>query len=374
MIKKWRPFWSFDVEKTEYWLSTNAAVGKRLVDVKLFSRVFVFEESDSKQLVYQLIFDKSQNSLPSGLVDSGWEDSLVKGNWKFVMNDRDTIRAYSSREGIMKRNRVHLLLLTGLSFLYVFQLFPFVIAMLTLLFAPGKENFVASPLWSLTILYFMQVIGVIIFTFYMTRKLRAFERKFFSSAVVKGESNEGTFSKWRFGWVYAPDLLENWLSNMAEEGNHLVRVNKKWSAFIFEKDTPKLVSYVQDFQWKTAPEYFDVHKSAGWKLRFTSNSWLFKYSIWEKEYKLGEKKPRFTYNSTEKKAQERKVIIASSLLISYLLAILLFAIWIQFLNNRAFDKSLLQQIIIGLLIISSFSPIFILIRTFLYALRMRKSI
>ncbi|QFF99380.1 DUF2812 domain-containing protein [Psychrobacillus glaciei] len=374
MIKRWRPFWSFDVEKTECWLSSNESNGKRLVDVKLFSRVFVFEETDTKQLEYQIIFDKSKNSLPSGLVDSGWEDSLVKGNWKFVRNGRETIRAYPSREGIMKRNRVHLLLMTVLSYLYVIQLFSFIIGMLTAFFAPGKGNLVASPLWSLTILYFIQVIGVIIFTFYMTRKLRAFQRKFFSSVVVKGESNEGTFSKWRFGWVYAPDLLENWLSKMAEEGNHLVRVNKNWSAFIFEKDTPKLVSYVQDFQWKRDPEYFDFHKNAGWTLRFTSPSWLINYSIWEKEYTSREMKPRFTYNSTEMKAQVRKVIIASSILISYLLAIWLFAIWIQFSNNQAFDINLIPIIINGLLIISLISPIFILIRTFLYALRMRKSI
>lgn len=371
MIKKWRPFWSYDVEKTECWLSSNAAVGKNLVDVKLFSRLFVFEESDSKQLEYQVIFDKYRNSLPSGLLDSGWEDSIVKGKWKFVRNGRDTIRAYPSREGIMKRNRVHLLPLTVLSFLYVVQLFSFIIGMLTAFF--GNANFVASPLWSLTILYFLQVIGVIIFTFNLIRKLRAFERKFFRSSVDDGESTEGAFSKWRFGWMYAPDLLENWLSNMAKEGNQLVRVSRNQLAFIFKRDTPKLVSYVQDYQWKTAPEYFDFHKSAGWKLRFTSTFWFYNYTIWEKEYTSGELKPRFTYNSTEKKAQVRKVITASSLLVSYLLAIWLFAMWIQ-LNISAFDKSILQQIFVGLWIISSLSPIFILIRTFLYALRMKKSI
>ncbi|WP_391115963.1 DUF2812 domain-containing protein [Psychrobacillus sp. L3] len=374
MIKKWRPFWSYDVEKTECWLSSNAADGKILVDVKLFSRMFVFEETAGKQLEYQVIFDRYQNILPSGLLDSGWEDSLVKGNWKFVRNGRETIRAYPSREGIMKKNRVHLLLLTVISYLYVIQLFSFIIGMLTAFFAPGNANFVASPLWSLTILYFLQVIGVIIFTFYLTRKLRTFKHKIFCSSVDKSESTEGTFSKWRFGWMYAPDLLENWLSNMAHEGNQLVRVSKNRLAFIFEKDTPKLVSFVQDYQWKTAPEYFDFHKSAGWKLRFTSTSWLFNYSIWEKEYTSGEMKPRFTYNSTEKNAQVRKVIIASSILISYLLAIWLFAIRIQFLNSQAFDISHIQKIINGLLIISLLSPIFILIRTFLYALRMRKSI
>ena len=30
--------------------------------------------------------------------------------------------------------------------------------------------------------------------------------------------------KLKIGWMYAPDLLEKWLSEMAAEGNHLVRV------------------------------------------------------------------------------------------------------------------------------------------------------
>ena len=109
MIKKWRPFWSYDVEKTEGWLSSSAADGKKLIDVKLLSRIFVFEETPTEQMEYQVIFDKSKNNLATGLVSSGWEDSVVKGNWKFVNNRADSIHAYPSREGILKRNRVHLL-------------------------------------------------------------------------------------------------------------------------------------------------------------------------------------------------------------------------------------------------------------------------
>lgn len=374
MIKKWRPFWSYDVEKTERWLSSNIADGKNLVDVNLLSRTFVFEEAAGKQMECQVMFDKSQNKLPRGLAEEGWGNLVDKGNWKFVGNSSDIIRVFPSRDGILKRNRIHLLLLTGLSFLYLFQLFPFVIAMLTLVFAPDKVNFVASPLWSLTILYFLQVIVVIIFTISMTRKIRAFEYKFFRNTVENEETVGEKFTKWKFAWVYAPDLLEKWLCDMAAEGNQLVRVSKNWPTFIFEKGMPKQVSYVQDFQWKTAPEYFDIHNSAGWKLRFTSSSWLFKYSIWEKEYSLGEVKPRFTYDLVEKKAQVRKVVFASSIIVSYLLVILLFASYMQLINIQTIKESLLQQIIIGLLIISTSSPIFILIRTFLYALRMRKSL
>ena len=80
--------------------------------------------------------------------------------------------------------------------------------------------------------------------------------------------------------MYAPDILENWLSKMAAEGNHLVRIGRSGLRFVFEKGTPKRVSYVFDYQLKASPSYFDVHKSAGWQLKYTSPYSFTKYSLW----------------------------------------------------------------------------------------------
>ena len=77
-----------------------------------------------------------------------------------------------------------------------------------------------------------------------------------------------TFVKWKLGWTNAPDLLENWLGEMAAAGNHLVRI--KGARFVFQQGEPKQVSYVYDFQLKTSLHYFDIHKSDGWKLIFFS--------------------------------------------------------------------------------------------------------
>lgn len=373
MIKKWRPFWSYDLERTESWLSSYALEGKKLVGVNLLSRKFLFEEVEQEEVEYQIIYDTSKKELPGRLKDSGWENSVSQKKWKFVRNSNQTIHAYPSREGVLRRNRFHSVVLSCIALLYGIQLTSFVVAMLSILFYPEESNIVPSPLWSITILYFLQVIAVIVLTIYMTQKLRAFDVKFFSASVDMVSSVGNTFSKWRFGWMYAPDLLENWLSDMAMQGNHLVRVSKMGPKFVFEKSTPRLVSYVYDYQLKASPNYYDIHKNAGWQLVYTSSSWYAKYSIWQKEYEIGEEQPRFTYDSAEKKRQVRKVMLVNASLVGYLLVILSFALWINLSNYHVYERNTFEQILLGLLIISPLAPIFLIFRTVRYAFRMRKA-
>lgn len=206
---------------------------------------------------------------------------------------------------------------------------------------------------------------------YTTVKLRAFEREFFDASVDAKIPGGKTFAKWKFGWMYAPDLIDNWLSDMSAEGNHLVRVGKPGTRFIFEKGAPKLISYVHDYQLKASPSYYDIHKSVVWQLKYTSSYSFTKYSIWQKEYDVGEEKSQFTYDSMEKKAQVRKVLMMSAGLIAYLLAILALNLWINFSNYQAYDLGFFHQIMIVALVVALFIPIHLAIRTFLYARRMR---
>lgn len=372
MIKRWRPFWSYDLERTESWLSSYALEGKKLVGVHLLSRQFLFEEAEKEEVEYQIIYDTSKSKLAGRLEDAGWENSLTENKWKFIKNSNQAIHTYPSREGVLKRNRIHSFVLTCIAVLYGIQLTSFVVAMSSLLFFPEESNIVPSPLWSITILYFLQAIAVIVLTIYMTRKLRAFNVKFFSASVDTVRPVGKTFSKWRFGWMYAPDLLENWLSDMAMQGNHLVRVSKMGPEFVFEKDSPKLVSYVYDYQLKASPNYYDIHKNAGWQLVFTSSSWFAKYSIWQKEYEIGEEQPRFTYDSAEKKRQVRKVMLMNASFVGYQLVMLSYVWWINFSNYYVNERSTLNQILLGLLLLSSLIPISIIFRTVKYALRVQK--
>ena len=236
-MKKWRPFWSYDVEKTECWLAEMAANGERLTNINLATRVFSFEKGASEKVEFQIVFDKSRGELPHRLEESGWRSYYSKGNWQFLRNDAESISVYPVREQIVKRNRLHSNMLKGISFWYGFQLILPLTMLLVYLISGEAIDFVPSPLWTITILYFMQVIGVIWLAIHATRKLRSFENKFFDSAIDKEKQVGETFSKWKFKWPSAPDLLENWLSDMASEGNHLVRI--QGARFTFQKGEPR---------------------------------------------------------------------------------------------------------------------------------------
>lgn len=363
-MKKCRPFWSYDIEKTERWLAEMAAEGEQLTHINLATRVFSFEKGVSEKVDFQVVFDKSRGELSHRLEESGWKNFYSKGNWQFLRNDAKSIAVYPVREQIVKRNRLHANVLKGLSFWYGFQL----IMPLTLLlaFISGEAiDFVPSPLWTITIIYFMQVIGVIWLALHATRKLRSFERKYFDTAIDTEKLVGKTFSKWKFSWQSAPDLLENWLAEMAAEGNHLVRI--RGARFTFQKGEPKQVSYVYDFQLKTSLHYFDIHKSSGWQLVFSSPYSVGKSSFWMKAYEVGEVKPELTYDLLEKKVHVRKVLMMSggSFLFSVLMTLYVF--WI---NTNVW--SLFGKIIMVALIMSLAIPISGMIRSYMYAKRTKE--
>lgn len=207
---------------------------------------------------------------------------------------------------------------------------------------------------------------------FMIQKVRRFEKKFFGGATDVKESVGDTFTKWRFGWMYAPDILENWLSEMSAEGNHLVRIGKPGLRFVFEKGEPKCVSYVFDYQLKASPSYFNVHQSTGWQLKYTSPSSFAKYSLWAQPYDEGGEMPRFTYDSVEKKAQVRKVVLSAAVLLLYFLVIAVFFISLNYSMYLRDSWSMFNKVIFVAFILSLSSPLLIMTRTMKYAFRMRR--
>ena len=368
--KKWRPLWSYDTEKTEPWLSKLSSQGNRLISVNRFTRIFTFEHGPAEEVQFQVVFDKSKTPLSKVIKESNWQDVFSTGNWRFLKNDSKGISIYPSREGLLKRNRVHFYILAGLA---MFCVMPF-LSMFLLIWAllTDINSVEPSPYWWITVVYFMSVIYVLVLNVFNSIKLQAFERKHFNSAVDDDKAAIGkTFSKWKVGWMYAPDLLEKWLSEMAVEGNHLIRVGKSGTNFIFEKGSPSQVSFVCDYQIKTTPLYADIHKSAGWQLHFTSPySWT-KHSLWSQEYAEGEEIPRFTYDDVEKKAQVRKVLLASTGVILYMFAIFVFYFWMSSSFEQDGGWNMFNTFIEWALVISLLSPLMILIKTLKYALRMR---
>lgn len=61
----------------------------------------------------------------------------------------------------------------------------------------------------------------------------------------------------------------------------------------------------------------------------------------------------------------------NSIMVSYSVAFLIFALWMNF--NVDYDRSLIHKVLLAFLIASSVSPILLIIRVFLYYRRMRNA-
>ena len=368
--KKWRPFWSYDVEETERWLSEMADDGMKLTDINRLTRMFSFEQGQRETVEYRIIYGKLQGSLASTLENSGWESEVTKGNWTFVKNEANDIHVFPSREGVLKRNRLHMYVISVLAVMNAIPLLSMTLAFIGFLFGSMGE-IVGSPLWAITALFALQGIATIVLAIYIQRKLRSFEIEHFEVQTDTDMRMGKTFSKLRIGWMYAPDLLEKWLSEMAVEGYHLIQVTGSGTRFHFAEGEAGNVSYMYDFQPKVAPAYYAIHKSAGWQLKFKSSFACMKYTLWAKPYEVGDKIPRLTYEKAEQKGQVRRIMTMNSIMVSYSFALLMFALWMNFTID--FDRSLVHKIILAFLIASSISPIFLVTRVLLYYRRMRSA-
>jgi hypothetical protein len=369
-VKKWRPLWSYDVEKTERWLSEMAEDGMRLTNVNPLTRMFLFEQEEREKVEHRIVYDKLRGSLPQTLEDFGWEKELIEGNWTFLKNSGDSICVFPSREGVLKRNRLHMYVITVLAVLNSIPLLSMTIAFIAFLFGSMGE-IVSSPLWAITALFVLQGIATIVLAIYIHWKLKSFEIEHFETEPDTDLRKGKTFVKLRVGWMYAPDLLEKWLSEMTAEGNHLVRVTGSGTRFHFVQGEVENVSYMYDFQPKAAPSYYAIHKSTGWQLKFTSSFTFMNYSLWAKPYEVGDKVPRLTYDKTERKGQVRRILTMNSITVSYSIAMLAFALWILF--DIEHDKSPVNKASLAFLVVSSITPLYLMTRVFLYYRRMRNA-
>lgn len=367
-LKKWRPFWSYDVEKTENWLSKMAANGHKLKEINRMTRMFSFTSGAFENTEYHIEYNKNKIDISQTLTNEGWSQAVMDGNWRILKNVEKQITLYPTRDELVKRNRLHSNILTCISIYYGMQLIMPIMILLQFLF-PGDTNMniVTSPLWVLTGLYFLQVIGVIILTIHMTRKLRTFERKHYDLEFDIKQPIGKTFSKWSPNWTDKPDIIEQWLEEMALNGQHLVKV--QGIRFVFEKGAPKRTAYSIDFQWQTSPSYIEVHKNVGWSLLYATSKSFFKTAIWAKPYEEGETKPQLSYDTDGISARNKKVLIAqaSSHLIVLLFAI--FAMWIYLDSLTGMTWAFHNRLLLGGIVVAISIQIYRLTRTVLFSFK-----
>ncbi|WP_233569603.1 DUF2812 domain-containing protein [Planomicrobium sp. Y74] len=174
MKKVYRPFWSYDVQKTETWLSDMAEQGLVFDRLNRWTRCFYFQEGKPKKQVYRIAYDKMKTSvLPKTLQDEGWEKAATAGNWEFSSNEQpqSAIKTSPIRDGIIKHNRMITFLFFPMVFYFMVILLNFTVSMMSSWLQDGGSNIVESPMWIVTYLFFALVLGAIVLGIYSIAKI-----------------------------------------------------------------------------------------------------------------------------------------------------------------------------------------------------------
>lgn len=393
MMKVFRPFWSYDVKKTEVWLSDMAKKGYFLVGLNRWTRCFFFRKSESKNVTYRIGYDKMQGALLSNsLLDEGWIKVIQSGNWYIISNEKPLlqIKTSSVREGIIKRNRMIMYIFSGILIYFTCIAIFNLTIMSSILFQNAPVEVVESPMWILT--YFLLGLGVAIFVLAIysvikinktnkylisekSNKLQGVnhsERRLSKEKEKQLKRSGQMIVKRKFGWMYSPDKLEKWLETMEELGYNLYRVSRTGTTFYFIIGSPRKVSYCADYQNISDESYFDMHRDAGWNSVFISYSSLQKWTIWSHEYSEGEERPQIYNDKSFHLKHARRIAIAYTLLflpliIMYILNLGLFID--EMFNSGTTRLSLLNTVmfLFCIFIFGSFT-----VRTWLYYMRLRK--
>lgn len=360
MMTRYRPLWSFDVSKTEAWLSDQSKNGFHVRKLSRFRRGFSFQKGEPRDVTYRIGHDKNQTSVLSrSLVEDGWDLVAQSGGWFVTANEKelDAIKTFTSQESIIKRNRMiayfYYFLIIYISFVALTNIGIFAIAY----FSDIPMTVEESPYWIITYMVFAIISAFYILMVYSVIKIRRSnkvlsEEKRDSSTlngwnmrngVTKKEEyklrrNGMLFKKRRFGWFYSPDKTEKWLEGMEAEGNNLLRLNKLGTTFIFVKGTPRNMKYCADYQNLSKDSYFDIHRQAGWKEVYSSYSSLQKWTIWSKEYEEGEAPPQMYSDNKHKLKHAKRVATSYTLLFTPLILMYLFITGMNLLYRFTTDS------------------------------------
>ncbi len=344
-----KPLWSYDVQKTEQWLSDKAKAGYHLKELHRFKRGFTFEKGNPKEVTYRIGYDKIKTAaLSNTMRNDGWEKVTQSGKWYVVANERPQteVTTSTSRDAIIKRNNyifytfmALLLYFTGVTLANVAIFTTSYIA------SNGNVEVEESPFWIITYIAAALAIAFYVFMVYSVWKIKktnkafsqenqttysilfSLEKKSLTRAEEKQMKRDGLLIKrFKAGWMYSPDKLENWLEKMAAEGNRLHRVNKLGNTFYFRKTEPQSVKFSADYQNLSNDSYFEIHRQAGWKDEYSSKGGLQKWTIWSKEYDEGEMPPSMYSDKTHKLKHAKRIAFSYTMLFLPLVLMYLFIV------------------------------------------------
>ncbi|WP_379144807.1 DUF2812 domain-containing protein [Paenibacillus sp. sgz500992] len=377
-----RPFWSYDLLKTETWLTGMASQGWLLEGWNIKLRRFIFRQGKPGYITYQIGYAPSaQTSLSTYLAAEGWTRNMHQGKWTIYANERQPgqINAYPSRQEAIKRNRkISYFFMAIIVYLLLIALIPLITIGISLS-QDTPLRVVKSPMWLVTYTAAAFAIALLVLAFYSVIKIRA------ANKTLRGDNQDShaldvqpnptgpKIIRIKLAWMYAPDRLEQWLENKERLGFNLCKVGLGGTLFYFCKGSPRRMNYHADYQVISDEGYLELHREAGWKNVYSSLSSLQKWTIWSREYSEGAERPEIYSDQFHRLKHARKIAISyTSLFLPMLLlySVNLGAFIDGMLNDgitasRAWNTSIM---FICMLLFGSFAG-----RTWLYYRRLKNS-
>ena len=362
--------------KTEKWLDSLSEEGYKLIDLNRITRCFYFEKSEPQLCEHRIVYNEQKgHELSRTLSDDNWFGLVQNGNWAIVGNENVNEHKFKPvRDGIIKRNdKVWVMHQYFLIFLLAY-----IVGIITTSFLSSSDRsteIVASPFWAITTLVAFSLLVLSIISMYSLVKISRTNKVLCHPIEKTGYEEQslqynGKFIKKRkIGWMYAPDLLENWLEEMETKGFHLVKVSTFGTTFYFTKGEARKVTYCVDYQNMADMTYFNIHKDAGWKNIYTSWGKFQKWTIWSQQ--IGGTEERIhIYDDADHLLKHSKRVMKTNFSISiFLIIIYLFNLLLSMnslLNN--YDVRVFGVVVNGLGI-GLFG--FLTARTWLYYKRMK---
>ncbi|PYZ94715.1 hypothetical protein CR194_04060 [Salipaludibacillus keqinensis] len=302
----WKPFWSYHIQSTEHWVGEMSKKGYTLTHFQPKLSRFTFSEEASPHETFAISFDRSkQHPLPKALEADGWEVVNKKRKWAVYGNtkQKDEVKTSIVRDNLESRNS-KISMFWWAYFLYMIFSISLQASLLIPLYL-SNDSFtvtrVESPMWILT--YFMAAVqmGVTIIGIYSLIALKKESRRL-SEEVTQSQLLEDSTdkpvtlsgerrTKFKVGWMYAPDKIETWLEEKEQSGWHLIHVNKGGVKFQFERSDKNLYAYSVLFEGRADRNAHAFHSEAGWERVYVSGSSWQQWSIWRQAYSEEMEKP-----------------------------------------------------------------------------------
>ncbi|WP_461181610.1 DUF2812 domain-containing protein [Virgibacillus kimchii] len=147
-----RPFWSFDIRKTEEWLHEMAMKGYKFVKLNTTARLFYFEKTEKRMVIqYHVKYGREERTmLPLNLVKAGWLPVYQGNRWNIIYNENKAadIISFPVRDGVIKRNIRMMYIFTGMTvYIWMTTMLFLIICGFILFIAGGTLTFDGSIFW-----------------------------------------------------------------------------------------------------------------------------------------------------------------------------------------------------------------------------------